>query len=78
MEFSVRALMGVQYLIYKLKFMITTLKMILTYVYNKGLNQNLRRIEEKKRKFSDSPRRNQRQQVEEDEPEKSLQKASKS
>ena len=51
MKFSVRVLMGIQNLIFKLKFITTTLKMIHTYVYNKGLNQNLRRKERRRRNF---------------------------
>ena len=43
--------MGVQKLIPKLKFMITILKMIHTCVYYKRWNQNLRRKEEKGKKF---------------------------
>ena len=67
--------MGIQKLISNLKFMLTTLKMVHTHVYNKRWKQNLRRIEGKKIKFSDSPRREQRQQVGEEEVRKSLQEA---
>ena len=68
--------MGIQNLISLLKFMLTTLKMVHTHVYNKRWKQNLRRIEGKKKKFSDIHGREQRQQVGEKEPENMLQKVS--
>ena len=55
MKFSVRAQMGIQNLNSLLKFMLTTLKMIHSYIYNQGLKQNLRR-NERRREISDLPR----------------------
>ena len=49
--FSARASMGVKILISQLKNTIASLKLILTYVYNKEWKQNLRRIERKWRIF---------------------------
>ena len=74
MQFSVRAQMGIQYLISLLKFMLTTLKMIHTHVYNKRWKQNLRRNEGRRRKILDSHEGVQRQQQEREEPENPLQK----
>ena len=75
MKFSARAQMGVQKLIPKLKYTITSLKMIHTYVYNKRLKQNLRRNEGRRRIFGLPMRKNQRQQQVREEVRKSLQEA---
>ena len=56
----------------KLKFMLTILKMIHIYIYNKRWNQNLREIEGKEKWISDLPRLSSDSREEKDEPENPL------
>ena len=77
MQFSVRAQRGFKNSLPKLKFMLTTLKMIHTYVYNKGLKQKLRRKRERRKKFETYPHESSDTAERGDDPENSVQRCSK-